>query len=179
MGVLDSYAIDSYKIDGAIGNIESIQHGTASIVSNAKSAIININSVDASKSIVLLTWRSEDFYVGDMPTAKIISNTQVRFDRGYNSSNSTYIRWTVIEFKNVRSKQSGEAYNSTSGQTDVTISSVNISKSILIGTMRRYSSDTALRYAMYTVEFVSSTQIRFTFEGIMNTYLVWQVVEFD
>jgi len=114
-----------------------------------------------------------------MPTAKIISNTQIKFERGYDSPNSTYIRWMVIEFENIKSKQSGEAYNSTSGQTDVTISSVNISKSILIGTMRRYSSDTALRYAMYTVEFVSSTQIRFTFEGILNTYLVWQVVEFD
>ncbi len=179
MGVLDNFAIDSYKIDGAIGSIESIQHGTASIVSNATSATININSVDASKSIVLLTWRSEDFYVGDMPTAKIISNTQVRFDRGYNSPNFTFIRWTVIEFKNVRSKQSGEEYNSTSGQTDITISPVNTNKSILVGTMRRYSSGTALMSAIYTVEFYSSTQIRFTFVGILDTYLVWQVVEFD
>jgi len=177
---LDSCSINNFAIDGFMPGIKSIQHGASIIQSSDYEITTNISIIDPNKSIIFFTWRSIDFFSVDyMPTAKITSNTQIKFQRGGNGGGSTYINWTVVEFNNVKSKQSGETLTGTN-QADIDITVVNRSKSILIGTIRRLGSSTDVRDIMYTVSFVSDTQVRFIFvTSLQNTHVVWQVIEFD
>lgn len=177
MGILDSYAIDNFVIDGTIGGINKVINFYNSFATT--SSTVNISAVDMSKSVVLINWRSDLFYAGDMPTAKIISNTQIQLDKGYQSSSYTYVYGQVIEFKKVKSIQRGESYANNVQVHDIYISSVDLTKSIVVCTMRIYSTSTASRYTMFNYYLLKNQQIRVIFADIVDAYVVWQVVEFD
>lgn len=180
MGVLDGYSVSNFDIDGFQPCIKKIQHGTAIIAGDEYSFTAIISPVDKNKSIVLVTWEGLNSTVGDMPTAQITANNQITFGRGYNGSNATNICWQVIEFRNIKSLQTGQAYTATEAYININISPVQIDKAMLIGTIRRASTDALIRYGAFRTKFTSDSQIRFEFYDIRrDTYVVWQVVEFS
>lgn len=169
---------------GSFSNIKSIQRGTAVIPSANRYIYVPISAVDTNKSIILLghTGDLHDMYT-DCIAPSIFNSTSFRLQEGYSGTGTVgdqTINWQVIEFNNVKSKQSGVKTISSSQSTYSTISAVVPEKCILVS------------YATASVFFPPSGGInipgcvltnatRLDFSFIKPDYTLlsyWQLIEF-
>jgi len=112
---------------GASSNIKSIQRGEVSFSST--SGTVTISEVDLSKSIIIASTSGggDGSPASSFVKTRFVSSTSINFTLG---RSSTYkVAWQVIEFSNVKSLQRGLTNVTT--DTDVTITDVDMSKSIL------------------------------------------------
>lgn len=168
--------VNLFGLAGTYSNIKSIQRGTFAW-GNFTTKNVSISPINLSNSIVML---SDTNYRGGACyyrcTANLTSSTNIEFKiiASMGSDVANY-NWTVVEFNNVKSKQSGSvAITSTSKQT-IAINSVNIYKSMLFSTWRSYYSggDEAGIEA-----FETSTQISYQFTNAAETDVEYQIIEF-
>lgn len=122
-------------------SIASIQSGIQGInAADGTNIDITISSVDTSKAFADITIKCSDNegrVLRHAFTAELTSATNLRLTR-YSSSSAKYVqvKWTVIEFATgIASIQSGLS-NRTSATTNVTISSVSLTKSFSITSLR-------------------------------------------
>lgn len=123
--------LDKFKFDVSGSNIKSIQRGTASIASGL-SITIPINAIDPTKSIVFLRKKNTAGRVGaDGIVASLINSTTLQISRGYDYLNCDFM-WEVIEFNNVKSKQTGSQAISGISTFNITPATFDSTKSIAV-----------------------------------------------
>jgi hypothetical protein len=165
----------SFRTGGGGARIKSIQRGifvaTWSIAQTVKT--VTISAVDTAKTMEKITgvfatntnWGEQAFRV------ELINPTTLQFTRTASSSSVVAeIAWEIVEYYNVKSKQSG-VKSSTATDTQ-TITSVNLSKSIY-----SVSSSTSSATNSGASYLQNATTIAFRTDG-STTLFAWQVLEF-
>lgn len=182
-GLLSANLASKASVFGSSGgsNIKSIQRGTATIPYATNQLSVTINAVDVSKSIALCTERQifSDYSTYLKAGIYQFTTTSLGLKR-YNggTSQALEVDWQVIEFNNVKSKQSGSATPPTGSTQNVTINSVNMNKSILIVTS--YVNNSASNgMEISSGILTSSTNIQLRGSGSGTPYVYWQVIEFN
>lgn len=184
--------LSKHGIGGGGGsNIKSIQRGTATFDYTSGTLLnISISSINPNKSIVRITYNrnSEN---GAQPAffdiaCKIVDATNIQLIRqsvGNSSVTDIIVNWEVIEFNNVKSKQTGVVNGmSSNSNTDVEITSINTNKSLLLFNHTHntdnigYSS--LANYIFIRGSIYNSTTLRFYILALTPT-IYWQVIEFN
>jgi hypothetical protein len=159
-------------------NIKSIQRGTATI--SALTTNITITSVDLSKSIVIMTQSLRENDARVSVTAKITTATNLQLVSNLVGSTNTFVSWEVIEFNNVKSLQKGLATFTGSAGFNTTITSVNLSKAMIVSSSRL--SATASGH-LHSCTARLTTQTNINFQGWSSATdaqnVEWQVIEFN
>jgi hypothetical protein len=92
--------------------------------------------------------------------------------------NQLLVYWEVIEFENVKSKQSGKTF--TGNGLTVTINSVDVNKSLVFSSLRNDANFGGSVRADSGFVLTSPTQLTFrTSYSSGNTEATWQVIEFN
>ena len=87
----------------------TVQRGTGSITGAQTSATVPINSVDLSRSIVLLSWRTSIPGTGaNFLRGRLTSPAAITIDRADGVSGVIEYAWEVVEFSNGTTVQSGD-----------------------------------------------------------------------
>ena len=141
--------------------IKSIQKGVGS-------GTFTINPVDTTKSIAFLSVETGGVPSAN-PTIQLTNATTVTV-----TNSSPYIEWTVIEFKKIKSIQSGTA-TGASGCFPV-ISAVDGSKSNLFWS---YFGSTSTSTYVFAARFTSTTSVVFAFSEYISCTVYWFVVEWQ
>lgn len=171
---------------GADNNIQSIQRGLTAIPDADSGESITITNVDITKSIVMarvayanidtLQIRQYDAigYLYNGTTLKL-----ARQYGGVGTSNDIFVEWQVIEYKNVKSLQSG-TITSAGTLTNQAINSVDLSKSLLFYSYKSISSGTSPLGRFIcgaTLTSATNIQVRSMYSASKNVQ--WYVVEFE
>ena len=167
---------------GGGSNIKSIQSGITTISSASTIKSITISSVNIAKSIVVVT-SGERLDGGAVDglchnVGYLVDSTTLVVERGATGADAQGISWQVIEFNNVKSLQSGERSVSSSGTTDIPVSSYSPGKSMLIFSSKRLTTTTTpYQYAIKKLD-SSNLQIQGYLGGAVF-YVRWQLIEFN
>lgn len=160
------------------GGIKSVQRGKYTM-SNASSGTenITISPVDASKSIVLISYRVIGGGTNNVRYVygRILDSTTLSLVRNTGSSTvSVQVSWQVIEYDSSVTVQSGYLAISTAPQ-DVTVSAVDLSKSFLVASFAtNWSSVSQAMFFRYHM--LNNTTIRF--EDSETMLISWYLVSF-
>lgn len=160
-------------------NIKSIQRGTAIITAGGYTLDISMSSVDINKSIILVSSHASTYIESgkiagkNLVRAELVSATSITVHTTNITEQNISLSWVVVEFNNVKSKQSGTINSSSS----VTISPVDLSKSLSFVTFVVGSTD----YTGYMMQhqLVNSTTLQFEWVDGAWAYADWQVIEFN
>lgn len=166
---------------GGGSNIKSIQRGSFSVYNQSASTFnINIEAVEIDKSIILchtndkVNLRTSEF------APSFIDSQTVRFERGSGAeAEESYatVFYTVIEFENIKSKQTGTmSPNNISPGVDVTINEIDPSKSLLFVHATAISTANLYTDAEFAYYIKNATTI--TLLAKLNIYLHYQLIEF-
>lgn len=163
-------------------NIKSIQRGNVTISFSNLTQSVTISEVDTTKSIIILSYTSTSSppnYGSIKPRAYFATGTSFTLERGNASHSGLVVSWQVIEFKDIKSLQSGQTTAATSSTGTQAISSVDLSKSALFFSFSYVSggSGTMWEPRMYLS---STTEITYEpgFSITNNVVYSWFVVEF-
>jgi len=181
--------IDALRLHGLIGSaggsVKSVQRGSTTIPISSSTVSVTINEIDVSKSVIMIklfstagtTIDAKDYLV----QAKITNSTTITFTNGGSTSSYPQIYWEVVEFDNVKSKQTGTVTATTTSGNEYapTITAVDTTKSILIATCYYATSITQQRFSCIASRIYSSTQIRLIQQTYTTYYWHWQVIEFN
>lgn len=162
-------------------NIKSIQRGTATL--NAVSSLnVSISSVNSQNSIVRITeyYDLSSFGADDIGvTADLTTDTNIFLSR-VSSTGILVVKWEVIEFNNVKSKQKGTFVAGAATVETVSISSVNRFKSLLFTSVLSDQTDNNFGRLHFGQEITNDTTLTFyrylLTAGARN--INWQVIEF-
>lgn len=179
------------SIFGTIGSLakylKSIQTGYLDLKASTTNYYLPINTIDASKSIIFVSAcpdpsASSNAHLNDV--AAILYDTEILFSRGTGSTESgPFLSWTVLEFGDVKSKQTGST-NSGGYDRIVTINSVNVAKTLVFATCSWKTGVSTSAQMSYNACWLSSpTQlhIKTTGAGTSVTHVThyWQVLELN
>ncbi|GIO63585.1 hypothetical protein [Paenibacillus cineris] len=160
--------------------VKSVQNGAVSLTSTSQN--ITIGNVDKSKSIVLVNvvYDVNASPQDNLVAAKLVSNTTLNLSR-YTSTVTITVYWQVVEFESVKSLQTGDSTFTATTENTVAISPVNMSKSLIICTMKMWTSNTSIQNFSLVYRFKSSTSIGLTggVSTVTDKVFSWQVVEFN
>lgn len=177
---------DLIPLEKTLPVIKNIQHGSVQPFNNALTIYSHlITAVDELKSIVMINYMpSSPFSYADdiMISSKVRSDgLAIEFEReGNGEACSSIVKYTVIEFEDVKSKQSG--MESVEGYTTdiVTVNSVDVNKSILVCTKRTsVTGISSLRDLAIEYEITSPTSINIRNTSSSFSYFEWQLIEFN
>jgi hypothetical protein len=171
---------------GKGSNIKSIQKGKLN--QTLASTSVTISSIDVNKSLLFFDYSHShpNEYINEKYEAGQISNsTSINFSRqrdGYDQG----IGWSVFEFEEVKSKQSGGVVLSGGATTDaITINSVNVANSVLVISYKCSTSSLINYYPPYQMAYgtvTSPTSIEIYTHGSSTSYkyivAYWQLLEF-
>lgn len=185
-GLLNGNLLSRASIFGASGsNIKSIQSGMEQLVSD--NVNVTIASVNVNKSIILIfvSFGDDSATIQDLCVApEFLNNTTINLKRHRGTIDNARATWTVIEFNEVKSIQTGtvlinKSYDTSAEDlTTVTVSRVDISKSILLTyAISSYTDSTACR-ALTRGRIVNATTIGFETRYTNQNTAYWQLVEF-
>ncbi len=174
------------SVNSAIVN-GSFQSGTITNVINTSTATLS-NPVDMTKSFVYCGARIQGSAAANMITCQLTSPTTVSVTSGQSSATGTTANWFVVEYASGVNVQRGTT-NLSSGAAgvgntfqNVTISSINLSKSFVIVYSKTSTTSTALDEERTVMGyFNNSTTLRLERQvsSTMSTTIEWQVVEFN
>ena len=164
-------------------NIKSIQKISTTITNGNTTKNVTINAVTATKSIVYLTFyktaaaNAQNIFI----SAEITSSTNIMLTR--NDSNDTVaIECFVVEFYNVKSKQTGSlSLVANTASNTASISSVDTSKSLLFFSYYTNYGSNIVGNCLCSGTITNATTLTFSH---INTgaadikYIKWQMIEF-
>jgi hypothetical protein len=173
------------NIGGIIGTynlIKSIQHISISLSNSESIKNVPISTISALDSVLLINgfkhWGTDMYW---QRLRLSLHNSYVTAQRT-NANTIVQAEVTVIEFNSgvVKSKQSGTFYSEGAGGT-VSISPVDPAKTMVFehGFNTETSSPGYLTTAFAMINLVDSTTLNVVFNTSANTYLNWEVVEFN
>jgi hypothetical protein len=159
--------------------IKSIQRGLTNFDGTVTQVDATITSVVTANTIVRIIGLSGGGDIASRSTAniEIINSTTIRMFKA-ELTNQLQVHWEVIEFENVKSKQTGKV-NLGNGST-VTITSVNTSKSLVFSSVKNGATSAGSIRADSGLVLTSATQLTFrTSYTSGTTEVAWQVIEFN
>lgn len=179
-------------IGGVGGSIKSVQAGNNYITGYSVTNDVSINPVDLNSSLVEINF-SPAAYVQAisaaklMASAKLLKSDQLRLERcsGRSGDPYPYIAWTVTEFNNVKSKQSGSSIFETNSDVtsfNIAINPVNLQKYRLVASFR--TSRGSYQPPVYLPRYYMTNDSTITVRWFSDTsdyeflYIEWQVIEF-
>jgi hypothetical protein len=158
-------------------NIKSIQRGTLLVNDSSTTFYIPISAVDLSISIVDISFTAPNSNAQeDNWQCNLSDSTNIYMKRDRGTALAVDISWTVIEFNNVKSKQTGWV-DVVSNVRVSTISAVNPLKCMLWASHRATGSASAY-YALFK-EVTSATSLTFKMYGASDPSVRWQLIEFN
>ena len=157
--------------------LDDIQSGTATIAGGSSSTSVTIAAVDPTKAFLTFSVRGSNTSPENLSVSGRLSNsTTVAFDRVGTSGNVT-IEWSVVEFASGVAVQRGTVTPS-SANTNVTIASVDLTKSFPLVSMRAggviYEGEDWVR-----ARFTSDTNLELATNATFGNVIDWQVVEYN
>lgn len=169
--------------EGSSGsNIKSIQRGLSELINNTYSLNVPIANVDINRSVVIVN--EAIAFNGASPAdikvkAKLINGNTLNLAIGSTSggSGSAKISWQIIEYKDIKSLQTGELLFNTTTQ-NVNISDVNIDKSILIFSFNTTHTTYALQGLVLRGHIANDNTLTFYTGSASQAKINWQLVEF-
>lgn len=183
-GDLVSYGMYSLRYNSTTGNFILVNKGGGSVIKSIQRGYVNsttttenitISAVNVNKCIVRICSEGSGTLTTQMPsnlaTIKLTSSTNVQILRTGTERNTFY--WEVIEFNNVKSKQTG----TYAGNGLISISAVNSLKSLLYVSSKT-SSTTSFNAAIFAYDFADYTHISI-YSGDSATEYEWQLIEFS
>ena len=160
-------------------SVKSAQRGVASF--SGTSHEITINTVDVSQSIVQIQIFSNGENNSQFVSisAVLTNSTTVTLARNSTAGGTVKVAWQVIEYNNVKSKQTGTKATNLAADT-VAINPVVLNKAIAIITYKS-AVNVASASACFNHAYLSdATQITFsTYNTSATTTYEWQVIEFN
>lgn len=178
--------VNLFGTTGTLASIKSIQTGTITDpFNNTTSTTYNhtITSVDTNTSVVLIKYNTPSIRA-DSGTlyGSITSSTNLRLTRGTALTASTAdVDYTVIEFDNVASLQTGTENINATTTDNVTISSVDTSKSwVIVASIGQSVSTGDNTYQIVPfAELTTSTNLALNNTTGILISAGWQVIEFN
>lgn len=167
---------------GGGSNIKSIQRGSTNVVGS--SVNVTISAIDITKAIARVqfsgTGGNSNGYEQNV-TIKIVNSTTIQITPSVSSSVTKTVHWEVIELNNVKSLQQGMASVSTTAvSTTVSISSVDLSKSMIFYSFSTDAGAAGSQTMVLDVSFTNSTTITISYGGYgAPGRVAWQVIEFN
>jgi len=166
---------------GTSGVIKSYQSGTATWTDNTTTLDIPITTVNKDKSIikVYINTNANSDISSIAPT--FVDDKTIRLNRSSGATlGSRTIYWEVVEFINVKSKQSG-TFASTSGGVEQTANlsaSVNPLKCLLVVHQTSTTSSNAANYFLSGSRIASASSLVFLTAGT-GVVIYYQLLEFS
>lgn len=150
------------------------QSGTVSLTGSSVS--VPIEQVCMSNSFMVFTMSLNNTSPDNLLVAgEIASTTSLNFERD-GSTGTVTIKWQVFEFSSGVTVQHGTSGNV--GNTAVSISAVDLTKSFVIATGRnngsQFGSDDG-----FSANLTSTTNLQLVCTGSGHTEVFWQVVQYD
>jgi len=157
--------------------IKSVQHITDTGFGTSATRDVSISAIDTNNSYVIIY----DMVNQATPntstiSARITSSTNVRLTRGTTGSSNVKVGLIVVEFSKIKSKQTGTT-SITTFPTNVTISNIDLSKSILQCSTYSTSGSGDLRSVKYFASLTSSTNLQLDSQA-SGVVVDWQIIEF-
>lgn len=169
--------IGGLNSSGGGSNFKSIQRGDAQL-NGVSSKVVTIANVDLTKSIIILDIVSHGALDYSASVKGVLTNpTTLTLSRA-TATGVANLTWTVIEFNNVKSLQSGLATLSANGLNTVAIASVDVNKSLAFNSCDSNNSSTASNLDT-TCNLTNSTTLAITQGGTHIRNQAWYVVEFN
>jgi hypothetical protein len=156
-------------------NIKSIQRGTASVLSTDTAKVVDINAVNRANSIIkfnYIIYAPAQYLCQTEWMVDFSSSTQITFQRT-TANGQLEIQWEVIEFNNVKSKQTGWTVSA-----NTTIASVDLNKTTIFAAANNSANVTDLVSQKYSYGLTTATNLHFAFNQA-NFILYYQIIEFN
>ena len=155
------------------------QSGTATIASGGTSTTANITAVDMNTSFLVFSTTVNDVRSDNMQVSGQLTNsTTVTFTRIGTGATAVPINWSVVEYTSGVSVQRGSFTNAMNPTENVTISSVDLTKSIPIVSYRvgggTWGSNDYIKAKLTTSTNLELQLVQESAAAIVE----WQVVEF-
>lgn len=162
----------------------SVQHGSVSFTSSDTSKTATVTSVDTTKTFIIATSRCDVVSANPqhfLVTAEVTDATTLTFQRGTASGNCSveFMCVTISDINTLQTK-TGSIISSGSNQTDVTITSVDLTKTITFAHFRTTSGTFQSKHNR-EAHLTSATNLRIeSYSNIASgtLYYVVFVVEF-
>ena len=161
-------------------NIKSIQIIEGQMNAGLNTYTIPISPINPSNSIAIFDLSQVTQNVNELLAIEITNSTTITLSTsGTNLTSNNKFCIKVIEFNNVKSKQTGSVVPSAN-PTNVTISSVNPNKCLAVAYGTSTYSSTVLGSIYFYVLVSTATNLKFAFQSYGNfNNLKWQVIEFN
>jgi len=160
-------------------NIKSIQRGSATIVNGQVKLAITITEVNQSNSIVRVT------HIGTSAEPRIslirvtfLSNTQIEIEKNSSATPNDLIYWEVVEFNNVKSKQTGSVTLSSTSVVNTTVTSVVLGKSMVFYSHVHSATTTDVRAAILSCRLSTATNLASQI-NLVTAVTGYQIIEFN
>lgn len=166
--------------------LKSVQYGTVTLSSVHRDVVVSISSsVNVAKSIIIYRATARYDY-NTFIRGEFVGDTQIKFVNllDYDARCDVTVDWFVVEFESGINIQSGYAsYIADTNVTDVTISSVDVSKSFVL--VHPYASSTVADFNRVHTRAIltSSTNLRLTQQSASSSGIrpgcYWVVLSFE
>lgn len=174
-----AYGVDDNAIgvdQGLNANIKLIQRGETTWGTVTTKNITLAVPIDPKKSVVFVDFYPNTNAAVIQTAIEIVDATTIGITRTTATSNTQPIYWQVVEFTNVKSKQTGTTVG-TGALNVVTISAINMSKSLLV--MSHKSTLAGTTYTSFTRSGKITSATSISLLSVLTTSTIyWQVIEF-
>jgi hypothetical protein len=143
-----------------------VQRGTAELLTGNTTADITINSVDLSKSFIIVYGRcgleDNNENNGGFFSGNFSNSTSIHLERGNEANCNSTVSWQVIEWDEITVESGTTTFPSSTDTHLVDIgSSVDLSKSVVIHSSASIGTDTGMDTNLIWADFNSDSQIKF------------------
>ena len=161
-----------------VSPIKSIQNGET-YISLDDSIDVTISSVDITKTVVRCNTRPlSSVTIQATHSIELINSTTIRITRYGAGSSASYVYWDVTEYSSLKSKQTG-SYTLENTSSNVSITTVNLSKTLLIYSYYDAVSVTTFVNGVVGATFLNNSTLTFTQYASNSKVIKWQVIEFN
>lgn len=183
--VLQGYTLGTENgvVNGVFSSLKSKQSGIVPLSATDTFIDVNISAVNISKSILDVSCSpsnsNETTHATMAVKIEFINTNTIRLTRAKASTSTSTINvsWIVYEFNNVKSLQRGSKTLAATTYNDVSISAVNINKSMIFISYTDTMNAT-IQSSYITRYFGSSSLITFHCTQPTDKIINWQVIEF-
>ena len=169
---------------GGGSNVKSIQSGSGTLDGSTLSSTIAVSAVNISKSVIIINTSTSGYSepMGAMHLkAELTGPTTISISRGRENGIPLFYSWVLVEFNNVKSKQTGSLNLGSNQFATQTISQISTAKSLVFWSSFSTSTGPGTQGRQPLCYFTSSTQLAINgnYGSAYNDLSVhWQVIEF-
>lgn len=165
---------------GTYSNIKSTQRVAITNATAGGTVTATISAVNLANSIIKVTYKGSDVTnaMGNTSRVELTNSTTVTCYHGAGSA-SIIVYVEVVEFNGVKSLQSGVATQQNTTDLAVTITSVNMSKTLIFATGTSGVGGGASYYDIELAYYLSSSTQFMLIHGNTVQTVQWYVIEFN